>query len=77
MYQNRSFSFVAMWCREQEFSVPFKGPSSWTENRIDMRQINLRKSNLILYIGGIHKDMEIPKTGKMKYICHPELGRKG
>ena len=52
---------------EQEFPVPFKGPSSWTENQIDMRQINRRKSNLILYMQGIHTDMDIPKTGKVRH----------
>ena len=38
-----------------------------------MKQINRRKSNLIVYIQEIHTDTEIPKTGKMKDICQPEL----
>ena len=38
-----------------------QGPSSWAKNQIDMKQINRRKSNLI-YLWGIHTDMEIAKT---------------
>ena len=65
--------------REQEFTVPFKVllASSWIKSQIDRRQINRRTSNLILYVWEIHTDVEIPKTGKMRYICHPELRRKG
>lgn len=42
-----------------------------------MRQIKRRKSKLISSIGGIHTNMEIPKTDKMRYICPSELRRKG
>ena len=38
------------------------GPSKWAKNHIDMRQINRRKSSLIVYEWGIHTDMELPKT---------------
>lgn len=42
---------------------------------MDVRHINRRKSDLIVCVWGIHTDMEIPKTGKMRYTCHPELRR--
>ena len=39
-----------------------------------MRQIDRRKSNLISYVWGISTGEEIPKTGKMRYICHSGEG---
>lgn len=41
---------------------PRLSPSSGTENQIDMRQINKRRSNVLGYLRGIHTDMEILKT---------------
>ena len=35
-----------------------------------------KKSNLILHIWGIQTGGEILKTGKIGYICHPELRRR-
>lgn len=49
-------------CREQEYPVP-QGPSSWTKHQTDRR-----KSNLLVHRWGIHRDMEILKTGKMRNI---------
>lgn len=46
---------------EEDLPLPY-GPSRWTENQIDMRLVNRRKSNLI----GIHMENphrhRIPKT---------------
>ena len=49
-------------------SCPFQVLSSWTKNQIDPRQVNGRKSHLIVYVTGIHTDKEIPKTGNMRCI---------
>ena len=38
----------------ENFPLLFKGSFSRSNNQIDMRQINRRKTNLISYIGGTH-----------------------
>ena len=73
-------------CQGQKKLFPIlMGSSSWSENYIDMRQINRRKSYFILYIWELHiyervRDPTYMKVyrqkGKIRYICHPEL-RKG
>ena len=45
---------------EGKISSPLQG-SGWPNNYIDVRQINRRKSSLILYIRGIYIKIEIPK----------------
>ena len=55
-------------CGGASISCPLQDPSSGTKNQIDMRQINKRKSYFVAYIWGTHTDMEIPETGKMRYI---------
>lgn len=58
-------------------SRPLKGSSSWTKDPKDTRQSNRKRSNLIVYVQGIHSDMKIPKTvGRMRSICHLELRRR-
>ena len=41
------------------------GPSRWTKNQIDLRQIKRKKSNLIAYVQGIHIDIKILKTFRL------------
>ena len=43
-----------MNCQGARIPCPLQDPSSWTENQIDMTQIDRRKSNLISYLWGIH-----------------------
>lgn len=60
-------------CWKGGISSALQGPSSWNKNQIDMRHIDRRKSTLILYTQEIHRDMEILKSGKLRYICYPVL----
>ena len=49
-------------------SCPLQGPSGWTKNQIDMRQINKRKSHLTAYVQGVHTDMAVrQKEVKMSW----------
>ena len=41
------------------------------------RPTNRKKLNLIAHTLGIHTDMEVTKTDKMRHICHPEPRRRG
>lgn len=43
---------------EEEFSSVLQDPSTWTGNRIGMRQFCRRKSNLVSYVLGIHMDVK-------------------
>lgn len=54
-------------CWGPRIFCPLKVLQAGLRMQINMRQIN-RKSNLIGYIWRIHTDMEIPKTGKRRYI---------
>ena len=76
-YREECTGIMVLWLYlgERIYSA-FRSPSTWTKNQIDMRQINRRISNLILYIQGSHTNMEIPKAGKMRYICHSDLRKR-
>lgn len=62
---------------EGNFSSALQGSS---KTQTGMRQIKRRKSNLVMYVGNLHRH-EIPKTGTKRHICYPELrrgeGKKG
>lgn len=45
---------------------------SWTKNQINMRKVNRRKSNLIVYTEGFHTDLEIPEMDSMMLLCAEE-----
>lgn len=61
-------SFLQWWFSKGGKVAPsfgereFLSPSSWTKNQIDLRQINKRKSNLLVYFWGLHTGIEILKT---------------
>ena len=46
--------------RKKNFLYPSRS-FSLTKNQINVRKTKRRKSNVILYARGIHKDMQIPK----------------
>lgn len=50
------------FCWEERIFFALQDSCSWTKNQVDMRQINGRKSNLIVCRQGIHIDVEVPKT---------------
>lgn len=74
---NRCVKMFKRNCQRGRISSPLQGLSGWAKNHINMRQINRRKSSLISYIGGIHTNVEIPKTDKMRYVCHSEIREQG
>lgn len=60
-------SELILWGRKH--SCTLQGPSSHTKNQIDMRQINGRKSNLILtYVQETHIYREIPKAVRQNKV---------
>lgn len=52
------------FCWGERIFFALQDPSCWTKNQVDIRRINGRKSNIVVYIQGIHTDMEVPKTMK-------------
>lgn len=49
-------------CQGGRISHSFQDLSNWTKIQIDMRHINKRKPNLILYVWGIHMDIELQRV---------------
>lgn len=72
----RGYEDLLYYCQGGKFSSTL-GSSSWSKNQINIGQISMRKKTKFNYLPtGIHRH-GILKIGKMRYISHPELGRKG
>lgn len=58
------------------FPTPFQVLRADLRIKLTIRQINRRKSRLILHTQGIYMQTSIPRTGKVTYICHSGLRRR-
>lgn len=65
----------------RNFSISFKIPLATLRIKsikLTWNRVTRENSSLISYIPGIYTDMTIQRhSDKMRYICHPELGRRG
>lgn len=62
---------------EEIFPLNLQGSSGWSKNQMDKRENNRRKVKFnYIQMRNPHRH-EIPKTGKMRYICFPKLRRRG
>lgn len=63
--------FVIASVREEDLPLPY-GPSSWTENEIDMRQINMRKSNkvynMLIHMKQTLENCITPQNGQRHHL---------
>ena len=62
--------FLIIVLKRKNFLLLYNVSFSWSNNQIDVRQYDRRKTNLIL---NIHTWEVGQEKGSMNYICHPEL----
>lgn len=58
---------------EEKFYICPSRFFGWSNNQINIKQINRRKTNLIRYVQGLHKNEAQGQVRQLKIICHPEL----